>query len=71
MKTRRVVEGPLGDEVVQDAGFVGAQPVVGIGAQDPVLGWVYGVRGAVGGVGTAVTVPPERSSRCSGCSWPP
>ena len=44
MKTRRVVEGPLGDEVVQDAGLVGAQPVVGIGAQDTVLG--VGVRRA-------------------------
>ena len=44
MKTRRVVEGPLGDEVVQDAGFLGAKPVVGIGAQDPVLG--MGVRRA-------------------------
>jgi peptide/nickel transport system substrate-binding protein len=37
MKTRRVIEGPLGDEVVEDAGLVGAQPVVGILAQDAVL----------------------------------
>ena len=44
MKTRRVVEGPLGDEVVQDAGLVGAQPVVGVGTQDAVL--AVGVRRA-------------------------
>src|SRR3954464_1844954 len=44
MKTRRVVETTLGDEVVQDAGLLRAQPVVGVVTRDPVLG--VGVRRA-------------------------
>src|SRR3954454_11255262 len=44
MKTRRVVEATLGDEMVQDAGFLGAQPVVGVLTRDTVLG--VGVRRA-------------------------
>src|SRR4051812_45718101 len=37
MNTRRVVETTLGDEVVQNVGLLGAQPVVGVRAQDAVL----------------------------------
>src|SRR4051795_11610383 len=44
MKTRRVVETTLGDEVVQDAGLLRAQPVVGVVTRDTVLG--VGVRRA-------------------------
>jgi peptide/nickel transport system substrate-binding protein len=39
MSNRRVVETPLGDEMGHDGGIVSAaQPVVGIGAFDPVIG---------------------------------
>ena len=44
MKTRRVVETTFRDEVIQDAGLLGAQPVVGVGTQDTVL--AMGVRRA-------------------------
>ncbi len=42
MKTRRVVKSTLGDEVIQDAGLLGAQPVVGVGTENAVL--AMGVR---------------------------
>src|SRR5205823_1100943 len=38
MDSGRVVEGPLGSQQVQDGGLVPAQPVVGVGTLDPVLG---------------------------------
>jgi peptide/nickel transport system substrate-binding protein len=47
MSNGRVVESPLGDEVVQHGGIVSvAQPVVGVGSLDPVLG--VGVRTSLG-----------------------
>jgi peptide/nickel transport system substrate-binding protein len=38
MSNGRVVESPLGNEMIQHGGLVPAQPVVGVGALDPVLG---------------------------------
>src|SRR3954471_10372002 len=58
MSNGRIVEGSFGDEMVHDDGLVPAQPVVGIGTVDPVLGVAErtslgGRRGRHGGHRTA------------------
>jgi ABC-type transport system substrate-binding protein len=61
MSNGRIVEGSFGNKMVQDGGVVPAQPVVGIGTVDPVLGVGEGTalgsrRGRHGGHRTAGAV---------------
>src|SRR3954449_9792027 len=56
-----VVEGTLGREVLQDAGVVPAEPVVGVGALDPVLGVREGMSGRGGRARSAGRGPGRRS----------